>query len=162
MTTSPPPPSSDTIPASTVWTRPKITVYLLTLAVFPFLAGAVNAAFLSGPRGFWPAAGYMFAAEFVACSGFMLAVMSVPALRSRFDIPDPDGDERERWISGKATRFAFLATGVILLAVSLGSQVVATAIGGHPARIPADWLIFILLAGQFAQFWSMIYYSRKM
>ncbi len=158
------PPSSDA-PHPGLWSRRNLTLMLAVVLSLPPLGGLVelyvfNLSRQDG-RSFW--SGLSWTVQWVAISiGFVLFVGPIffPKVRTRLEIPDRLGDERERMIDSKATGFAY----TVALGMLLVGGIAAILIAGTsktieiPAMVPF-WSVFGIF---FAYYGAMIYYGKKL
>lgn len=163
MTTESQPMQQPTSSPRSFWTRRNVTVIMATLVSAPFAAGILShlAMGVIDPAEkdvFWPVANGAFSAELVIGAVYLMLLPVSPTWRTRLEIPDENGDERERLIVMKATRSVFAATASTAL---LGSGLLAILGKDGMTAVPSYSLLYVYLLLQFTYYGAMIYYSKK-
>jgi hypothetical protein len=144
-------PSSSNDQRRSIWTGRNVLIGSAILTGLPLIVGALGFRNLS----YWPGVASAAAAEAAAVAAAVMFASIVPRFRQALEIPDINGDERERMIAMKASNISYLFATTLLM-------VGALALVGTSVTVRPLWLIWACLAIQVSNYSSMIYYNRKM
>lgn len=151
-------------PAGTLWTRRNVLLAVAFLTVLPVLFGAAVYLLSDGTKSFWVASWRLLNSEITGIFMVFATAQAFPRVQRRLGMPNPYGDERERLIALKSTRFTFILT-VALMMVGLitfliwGALNARASVGVPDIGSAINWVMLTVLSSHYG---SMIYYNRKM